>query len=121
MRLPMASRDGQTLGSVGKRQVVGQDLSGTREGSACWALPWTHYTGDMCGRFTLADLDWLSDFLGIPFFSDEPFTPRYNVAPSQEIPVVLNAADGLTLRPMTWGFRPGWLKVSAKQPAPINA
>jgi putative SOS response-associated peptidase YedK len=75
----------------------------------------------MCGRFTLTDLDWLSNFFGMQFFSDEPFVPRYNVAPTEEIPVVLNVAGNLVLQWMTWGFQPGWLKPDAKRRPPINA
>lgn len=63
----------------------------------------------MCGRYTLkaagqtvADLFGLSEGLDLE--------PRYNVAPTQQIPVVLedSAADGRTLEMMHWGLIPSW-------------
>ena len=47
--------------------------------------------------------------------------PRYNVAPSQEIPVVRMDQGARTLAPLRWGLVPAW----SKEPAPgfrtINA
>src|SRR5207302_4965648 len=50
-----------------------------------------------------------------------PFRPRYNIAPSQRVPVVVNRDGTPALAAMTWGYQPAWFKPSAKQPPPINA
>ena len=74
----------------------------------------------MCGRYSLANVGQL----GLRFEIDtdtESLEPRYNVAPSQEIPVIVHSADGRALRMMRWGFQPAWLKADSKSPPPINA
>jgi putative SOS response-associated peptidase YedK len=40
------------------------------------------------------------------------FTPRYNIAPSQECPVVIFENEQPQLVSMRWGFRPSWAKAS---------
>lgn len=71
----------------------------------------------MCGRYTLRDPSghrWLDATIvtGLP--------PRYNVAPSQTVPVIGRDRDGAWVtRLARWGFRPRWLPVDRK--APINA
>lgn len=46
--------------------------------------------------------------------------PRFNIAPSQSIVVVIAAERGKDLVSMRWGYRPAWMQ-HAKQPPPINA
>jgi putative SOS response-associated peptidase YedK len=48
---------------------------------------------------------------------------RYNVAPSQILPVIGLKADGIQrgLIPMTWGFVPHWAETPDQGPKPINA
>lgn len=77
----------------------------------------------MCGRYFLhneklpvADLfadGWAWEI------TDFPASGRFNLAPSQTLPVALKQADRHVIQPRTWGFAPGWLKDSAK--AQINA
>lgn len=86
----------------------------------------------MCGRYVITspeqairaafDLDEIGpDEIGIGL------SPRYNVAPSQLVPVVLsdpiNGEQGTrrVLATAQWGFAPGWMKDDAKGPKPINA
>lgn len=63
----------------------------------------------MCGRYTLthpaAELARVFDFLERP-----NLPPRYNAAPTQELPVVRRRADagGRELVPMRWGLVPFW-------------
>src|SRR5262249_21751999 len=45
---------------------------------------------------------------------------RYNVAPTQRVPVVVPQDATRSLRLMRWGYRPRWM-TSPKAPAPINA
>lgn len=47
--------------------------------------------------------------------------PRYNVAPSQSVPVVRVMNGARVLVPAQWGLTPPWEKESDKGPHPINA
>lgn len=47
--------------------------------------------------------------------------PRYNIAPSQPVPVVLQGADGRTLETMRWGLVPYWADSPAIGNRMINA
>lgn len=63
----------------------------------------------MCGRYTLYhyedDLDALFGVAGLA-----P-TPRFNIAPSQEVPVVRQRSDGVReLLMARWGLVPHWVK-----------
>lgn len=65
----------------------------------------------MCGRFTLFD----SDFLLHKVFGAQvsfELTPRYNIAPSQQIVAVRNRPDGggREIAFLRWGFIPSWSK-----------
>ena len=70
----------------------------------------------MCGRFT-AKLTWqqLHDLYEIavpePRQDDLDLKPRYNIAPSQTVPVVrLNPAGRRELALLRWGLIPSWSK-----------
>jgi len=65
----------------------------------------------MCGRYTLAvEMDELAERFDCPMV--EPvMKPRYNVAPSQVMPVVVVSIAGQRqLRLMQWGLVPFWSK-----------
>lgn len=74
----------------------------------------------MCGRFFL----WRPPevhrlFYGYP---ERPnFPPRYNVAPTQPVPVVVSEGGERHFRLMRWGFWPGWLKDPKDFPLVFNA
>jgi putative SOS response-associated peptidase YedK len=54
--------------------------------------------------------------------ADFTFTARFNVAPTQEAPIVTCGADGLiALAPARWGLIPVWAKDSKGSAALINA
>jgi len=60
----------------------------------------------MCGRYSLfAPPDEIEDRFGATF--DGEFQPRYNVAPSQSMPVVPDS-DPDSFEAMEWGFVPPW-------------
>ncbi len=61
----------------------------------------------MCGRYGLIDTDGLKD----RFYTrnDLNLKPRYNIAPGQELPVVVNTGEN-TLELMKWGLIPFWGK-----------
>ena len=77
----------------------------------------------MCGRFTIAEE---AGAIGEAFGARvEPLQdvrlPRYNVAPTDEVPVVIAAPEGRRAGPMRWGLVPHWAespKVGARM---INA
>lgn len=77
----------------------------------------------MCGRYTVRNwhaLDAeLKRLLKIPAPIAEP---RYNIAPSQTLPIVAaDDAGQARVLPMRWGFVPSWDKAEKPKMAPINA
>ena len=73
----------------------------------------------MCGRYVLADMQALYQRFNVQ--SDAPpAAPRYNVAPTQTMPVVVKHSPNQIVM-MRWGLVPAWAK-DVKQGAPlINA
>ena len=60
----------------------------------------------MCGRYTLTETAELGTFFEI---SDTRLPPRFNVAPTQQVPVVRQTADGSReLCQMRWGLIDPW-------------
>lgn len=80
----------------------------------------------MCGRYRIKDNDELTAHLratfGIPDWVEDRNKPRYNIAPSQDCPVLINE-EGDVIVPafMRWGFVPYWEKSDQPKLAPINA
>src|SRR5215210_2914834 len=74
----------------------------------------------MCGRY---ELDIEEDALDRRFnlkASDIEIRRRFNVAPSQKLPIITEAEpEQLTLA--TWGLRPFWAKPGQVVKEPINA
>ena len=66
----------------------------------------------MCGRFTLTrHPDAIVDTFGAeiaPGPSDHE--PRYNIAPTEEAPIVIAAPGGRRAGPMRWGLVPAWAR-----------
>jgi putative SOS response-associated peptidase YedK len=68
----------------------------------------------MCGRYRLKDPKAAFDWLEVaPSFD---FLPRFNIAPSQRVPVVTHKGE---VQEMIWGIVPRWAKETSK--ALINA
>jgi len=69
----------------------------------------------MCGRFGISfDREQIEERFGARFAADV-FTPRYNAAPAQSLPVILNE-DPRTIQFVAWGLRPAWMtKVTRKE------
>ncbi len=63
----------------------------------------------MCGRYTLYhDEEDLSELFALDAF---PWTPRYNIAPTQWVPIVRTGSDGARGRlDARWGLVPAWVK-----------
>ena len=74
----------------------------------------------MCGRFVITSPPAaLRQIFG---YLDQPnFPPRYNVAPTQPIPVVILENGVRRFRLMRWGLLPAWVKDPRKFTLLINA
>ncbi|HUU84117.1 MAG TPA: SOS response-associated peptidase [Phycisphaerae bacterium] len=76
----------------------------------------------MCGRYTLgAPDDDLADLLDLP--ETPSLEPRYNIAPTQPVPVVrlMPAGEVRELQMLHWGLIPSWSKDPAMGARMINA
>jgi putative SOS response-associated peptidase YedK len=76
----------------------------------------------MCGRYTLRDPDAVSE--AIHFLGCDPrgaLPRRYNVAPSQSMPVVRPSPGGPAVAMMHWGFVPFFARGAEKPIQVFNA
>ncbi|MDA8336987.1 MAG: SOS response-associated peptidase [Peptococcaceae bacterium] len=75
----------------------------------------------MCGRFTLTGPTGAvaGHFQAVPRFQDAG--PRYNIAPGQDIGVVVNGSVPRQLIAMRWGLVPGWARPGQSGHPLINA
>lgn len=77
----------------------------------------------MCGRFSLTRREAeLVERFGIEllFLEGEELRPRYNIAPTQMVPVVLDKDGQRVLATMKWGLIPFWTKDPKKTKPIIN-
>ena len=75
----------------------------------------------MCGRYTLiSPLDDLLDVFGVPEVHFD-YRPRYNIAPSQDAPVLAEDQDGRRIGLLRWGLIPPWADDPAIGSRMINA
>lgn len=74
----------------------------------------------MCGRFVITSSpEALRRLFG---YADQPNLPaRYNIAPTQPVPVVLAERGARRFQLMRWGFLPAWAKDPRKFGLVINA
>ncbi len=74
----------------------------------------------MCGRFTMAapgdQIAELFELRDVPVLS-----PRYNIAPTQDVAAVRAAAEGRELVALHWGLIPSWAKERSIGARMINA
>ncbi len=76
----------------------------------------------MCGRFTITHPnEALAALFGAQMGNDLPPAPRFNVCPTQSIPVVSSDEGVRRLRAMRWGFVPHWYDTPTDGPLIINA
>lgn len=75
----------------------------------------------MCGRISTAGLtaDSLNAHFGID--SSFPFTLSYNIAPTMQIPVIIEENNYRKLEAFRWGLIPHWAKDKNLMPAVFNA
>ena len=75
----------------------------------------------MCGRFTITVTIGLAERFGVTH-CEIPVLPRYNIAPSQAVPVIFQDENGTrACVPMRWGLIPSWAKDPAAMRRSINA
>ena len=74
----------------------------------------------MCGRYVIISTpEAIRKLFG---YAEQPnFPPRYNVAPTQPIPIVRLANGKRSFALMRWGFLPAWVKDPKNFPLLINA
>ena len=75
----------------------------------------------MCGRYTLTSPEDIAARFGLGALTETHIEPRFNVAPSQGVPVIVGQETGPALTTMRWGFQPAWMRGEGKRPPPINA
>jgi putative SOS response-associated peptidase YedK len=64
----------------------------------------------MCGRFALyRNLEDIKEAFNIQQVRWEP-EPSYNIAPTQDVAVVVQREEGISLEKMKWGLIPFWAK-----------
>ena len=75
----------------------------------------------MCGRYTLTSPEDIAARFGLGALTETHIEPRFNVAPSQGVPVIVGREHGPGLATMRWGFQPAWMRGDGQRPPPINA
>ena len=75
----------------------------------------------MCGRYTLTSPEDIAGRFGLGALTETHIEPRFNVAPSQGVPVIVGRESGPGLTTMRWGFQPAWMRTDGQRPPPINA
>ena len=75
----------------------------------------------MCGRYSLTNSAEIPKRFNLPGFSEVGIEPRFNIAPTQELPIIVGTAEGPTMRFMRWGFEPFWMRSATKRGPHINA
>jgi len=74
----------------------------------------------MCGRFS-ATFSFRDIKVRWNLQGDLAFEPRYNIAPSQSVPVIIRGARGNSVMPMKWGLVPSWAADASIGQRMINA
>jgi putative SOS response-associated peptidase YedK len=78
----------------------------------------------MCGRYTIrTSLQKIIEAMSPVLVRIDPhlFVPRYNVAPTQDVPVIRLVPEGRELAALHWGLIPPWAKDPAIGNRMINA
>ena len=77
----------------------------------------------MCGRYTLhvANLSELKELLGVLRVLVPEWKPRYNIAPTQDAPVVVVTGEERILQSLRWGLIPPWADSPGVGARSINA
>jgi putative SOS response-associated peptidase YedK len=75
----------------------------------------------MCGRFG-ATFQYREIKVRWNLYGDlASFAPRYNIAPSQDVPVIVRHEGRNELKPMRWGLVPSWAQDPSMGQRMINS
>jgi len=74
----------------------------------------------MCGRYNLTDDEPMRRLMGLLGVAGMP-AAQLNIAPTENIPVVVRAGDENTLVPMHWWLTPGWAPERSTRFSMFNA
>jgi putative SOS response-associated peptidase YedK len=76
----------------------------------------------MCGRFTLHTPEpLLREIFGVEHSAPLDLKPRYNIAPSQPVPIIRDTESGREMVMVKWGLIPRWSKEPKTKYPTINA
>ena len=76
----------------------------------------------MCGRFTLHTPESrIAEAFNLQNTEPLGLNPRYNIAPSQDIPIIRDTDDGREMILARWGLVPAWSKEPKTRYSTINA
>ena len=77
----------------------------------------------MCGRYRLSRRKEILEEHFAADWDDADWSPRYNIAPTQSVPVIRQSPRSASRRLslIRWGLVPSWAKDSSKAAAMINA
>jgi putative SOS response-associated peptidase YedK len=76
----------------------------------------------MCGRFTLHTPESrIREAFNLVQSEALGLKPRYNIAPSQQIPIIRNTVSGRKMVMAKWGLLPHWSKAAKTRYSTINA
>ena len=80
------------------------------------------YYVPMCGRFTLHTPETrIREAFHLDRSAPLGLSPRYNIAPSQDIPIIRDTDDGREMALARWGLVPHWSKEPKTRYSTINA
>ena len=74
---------------------------------------------DMCGRYTLRKSE--IEIVAAGIIVTQKLTPRYNIAPTQQVSVCRMQAGNVEFADVQWGLVPSWLKDRTSNHGMINA
>ena len=76
----------------------------------------------MCGRFSLYTPEsQIREAFNLEQIEPLGLNPRFNIAPSQDIPIVRDTDTGPEMTLARWGLVPSWSKESKSKHSTINA
>ena len=75
----------------------------------------------MCGRYTIAKPKRVAAVFSPHTIRADISRPRYNIAPMQQVPVVIAESDGRLLQDCQWGLVPDWARDRTIGSRMINA
>ena len=108
------------LGAVICSRCGSREMGWTLDWPMNAPLAWAKEEAAMCGRFTIKDAPETYR-TNLRLLTTPNWPPRYNVCPTQDVPVAWPGEGGLAVTSMRWGLIPSWVKSRRQGPPLINA